>query len=81
MTESEAVAAGAIGEEAIVANAVEAIRQCVQQEPADELVGIEGHHLGLAARLVVFPGEADFAVGKREQPAVGDRHPMGIGPR
>src|SRR5215211_6769983 len=35
----------------------------VQQEPADELAGIEGHHLGLAARSVVFPGEADFAVG------------------
>jgi hypothetical protein len=47
-----------------VANAVEAVRQSVQQEPADELVGIEGHHLGLAARPVVFPGEANFAVGK-----------------
>src|SRR5215211_321318 len=44
----------------------------------DELAGIEGHHLGLAARSVVFPGEADFAVGEREQPAVGDGDAMGV---
>ena len=43
----------------------------MQQEPADELVRTEGHRLGHAARSVVFPGEADFAVGERKQPAVG----------
>src|SRR5438067_13248085 len=78
MTESEAFAAGAIGEEAVVADAVEAIRQDVQQKAADELDGIECHHLGLAARSVVFPGEVDLVVGEREQAAVGDGDAMGV---
>ena len=37
--------ASASGEEAIVADAVEATRQAVQQEAADELVGAERHDL------------------------------------
>ena len=57
---------------------MEAVRQGVQQEAADELVGIEGHHLGLAVRSVVLPGEADLAVGERDQPAVGDGDAMGV---
>ena len=62
MTESNVVAAGTIGEEAVVADAMEAIRQGVQQKAADELVGIEGHHLGFAVLSVVFPGEVCFGV-------------------
>ena len=45
----------------------------------DELIGIECHHLGLAVTSVVFPGETDFAVGERDEPAVGDGDAMGIG--
>src|SRR5438132_12853174 len=56
--ESEVVAALAIGEEAVVANPMEAVRQGMQQETADELVGIERHHLGLAVVAIVLPGEA-----------------------
>ena len=37
--------AGAAGEQAIVADAVEPAWQAVQQEAADELVGAEGHDL------------------------------------
>src|SRR6516162_7240920 len=59
-TESEAVTAGAIGEETVMADATEAIRQSVQQKAADELVGIECHDFGLAVRSVVFPGKADL---------------------
>src|SRR3954468_20636439 len=36
---------GAAGEQAVVADAVEAVRQDVKQEAADELVGREGHAL------------------------------------
>ena len=39
----------AVGEEAVVADAMEAVGQGVQQEAADELVGVERHDLGLAA--------------------------------
>jgi hypothetical protein len=28
-----------------------------------ELIGCQHHHFGLAVRSIVFPGEADFAVG------------------
>ena len=35
----------AVGEEAVVADAMEAVRQRVQQEAPDELVGVERHDL------------------------------------
>src|SRR5437763_14602241 len=76
--ESEIVAALPVGEEAVVANAVEAVRQGMQQETADELVGIKRHQLGLAVLAIVFPGEADLAVGQRDQSAVGDGDAMGV---
>jgi hypothetical protein len=77
-TESEAVTAGAIGEKTVMADAMEAVRQSVQQKAADELVGIECHHFGPAVRTVVFPGKADVSVGEREQPAVSDGDAMGV---
>jgi hypothetical protein len=76
--EGEIVAALAVGEEAVVANPVEAIRQGMQQETADELVGIERHQFGLAVLAIVFPGEADLAIKERDQPAVGDGDAMGV---
>jgi hypothetical protein len=77
-TESEAVTAEAIGEKTVVADAMEAVRQSVQQKAADELVGIECHHFGPAVRAVVFPGKADVPIGEREQPAIGDGDAMGV---
>lgn len=38
----------------------------MQQEAADELVGIERHQLGCAVQAIVFPGETDLAVGVAE---------------
>ena len=51
--------AGRVGEEAIVADAVEAGGQDVDQEAADELAGCQGHQLapGLAVLAVVLPAE------------------------
>ena len=63
-----ACAAMAIGEEAVVADAMEAVRQDVQQEAADELVGVERHHLGLAVVAVILPAEARPAR-RRARPA------------
>ena len=51
LTESDVVGAGAIGEEAIVADTMEAVWQSVQQKAPDELIGIKCHHLGDAALL------------------------------
>jgi hypothetical protein len=61
-----------------VANAVEAVRQGVLEEAADELIGLQCHHLGFAIVAVVFPGEADLAVRKPDQATVGDGDAVGV---
>src|ERR1035438_3871463 len=55
------VCAGSVGEQTIMANAVKAVGQDVQQEAADELVRIERHNAvaGLALAPVILPFEAD----------------------
>jgi len=54
---SDIVCAGAIGEEAVMADAVQALGQDVHQQPANELVGIERHRCVPAGSLdpVVHP--------------------------
>ncbi len=54
----------AVGEEAVVADAMEAVRQGVQQEAADELVGGEGHDLRLAVVAIILPAEGDRVLGQ-----------------
>ena len=68
----------AIGEEAIVADAVEAVRQGVHQEAADELVGAERHELRLAVVAIILPAEGDVGAGQADQSGVGDGDAMGI---
>lgn len=76
--EDKLVAAGAIGEEAVMADAVESVRQGMQEKAADELVGFERHHLVDGAPSVVLPSEADLAVGQRDQATVGNGDTMGV---
>jgi hypothetical protein len=63
-----------------VADAVEALRQHVDQEAADELVRRERHRLPAlgAFDAVVLPAERDAAVVGRHQPAIGDRHAVRV---
>jgi hypothetical protein len=65
----------AVGHEAEVADAVEAIGQRVKKEAADELVGFELHDLCLAVLAVVLPGEI---LVEGDEPAVGDCNAMSI---
>src|SRR5436190_14037316 len=55
--------AGAVGEEAVVADAMEPGRQQVDEETADELVDRERHHLcpltALGSIVLPFEGHAD----------------------
>src|SRR5262249_58618609 len=53
-TESEAVAAGAVGEETVVADAMEALRERVEQKTAGETVGLGGRHLCASLSPIVF---------------------------
>src|SRR3954447_23736254 len=75
---------GAAGEQAVVADAVEAVKQDVKQEAADELVGREGHALDPLTAWhaipspIVLPAERHAAAVEDEEPAVRDRDPMGV---
>jgi len=74
------VGAGSLGEQAVVADAVEALGQDVDEEAADELVCCERHHL-VAIRAfepIVLVLEADSVFVERDQPAVGDGDAVGV---
>ena len=77
---SDVVGAGAAGKQAVVANAVEAVRQDVDQEAADELVGRERHDLLAITTIgtIVLPSEGDAGAVTGDQPAVGDGDAVGI---
>ena len=63
-----------------MANAVEALRQHMQEKAPDELMRVERHGLvtlrPLDTVVLVFEGNA-IRIG-RDQPAVGDGHTMGV---
>src|SRR5450759_1993067 len=52
----------AVGHEAEVANAMEAVRQGVKEEAANELAGLELHDLGDAALTVILPSKGDITL-------------------
>ena len=58
----------AIGKEAVMADAMEAVRQGVKQEAPDELEGVESHHLRFAVMAIIFPAEADAAICQANEP-------------
>jgi len=60
----QVVGASSIGEQAVVANAVEAMGQDMDKEAADELRCAQGHDLvaGSALLPVILPSEADALV-------------------
>src|ERR1700712_3713704 len=68
----------AIGQKAKMADAVEAVGHGMQEKPAHELAGGQGHQLGLAVMAVVLPGEADPTGGGSGEGAVGDGDTMGV---
>jgi hypothetical protein len=76
----DVVGARAAGEQAVVADAVEATRQDVDQESADELAGGEYHDLLTIAAIgtIVLPSEGHVGAVAGDQPAVGDGDAVGI---
>ncbi len=76
----DVLGAGWAGQQAVVTDAMEALRQHMDQEAADELVGTECHHpvsLG-TIEAVVLPLECDAVVVERDQAVVGDGDAMGV---
>ena len=76
----DVVGAAAVGEQAIVADAVEAAGQHVDEEAADELVARQRHDLVPLAAFdaVVLPPEGDAVVVEGDQAAVGDGDAVGV---
>lgn len=78
--ERKADLAGTAGKQAVMPDAVEAARQDMDQEAADELIGGERHDLLTigAVAAVVLVAEGDAALVKGDQAAVRDRDPVGV---
>jgi len=76
----DVVSARAAGEQAIVADAVEAFWQHVDQEAADKLGGGECHAFVSIAALdaIVLPPEGDAVLIEGDQAAVGDGNAVGV---
>lgn len=72
--------AGGAGEQAVVTDAVEALWQNVEQEAADELVGGQRHDLLAvsATPAVILITEGDAGLVEAKEPAVRDRHTVGV---
>ena len=76
----DVVGALAAGEQAIVADAMEACGQHVHEKAADELVCGERHHLVALATFepVVLPLEGDAFLVACDQAAIGDGDAVGV---
>src|ERR1700681_564629 len=77
----DVLGAGLAGEEAVVADAVEARRQDMHQKAADELVRGKRHHLVvslLAFETIILPLEGNVLVVGRDQAAVGEGDAVGV---
>jgi hypothetical protein len=78
--ERELIGAMTVGKEAVVTNAMEAVRQYVEQEAPDELGDLDSHDFALVTAVfpIVLPTEADVGLVEIEQATVGDRNAMSV---
>src|SRR6516165_5600115 len=69
-----------IGEEAVVTDAMKSVGQDMDQEAADELVGVEGHKLiaSVALGSVILPFERDARAVEGDETAVGNSNPVRV---
>ena len=76
--ERQEFSAAPVREEAAESDAHEAARQRVGQEPSQELLAGYSHQSLLALVGMVFPAERDLAVGKVDDPMIGDGNAMRV---
>ena len=68
--QGEFPAAMAVGEEAVMPDALEAVGQHMEQKAANEPIRCERHGLDLGCIAIISPREGDAAVGKSQQAAI-----------
>lgn len=76
--ECNLIPAAAIGQEAVMPDLDEPLRQHVKQESPDEFEGVKRHHLDLVVIGVVTPPEVYRIVFELHQPVVADRDPVRV---
>jgi hypothetical protein len=67
-----------IAEQAVVTNALETPRQDMEDEPTEEIDGLEMEDFSFAAVSVVAAAQSDDAVAKTEEPIVGESDAVGV---
>jgi hypothetical protein len=67
----------ALGEKAVVTDAMEPVGQDVEEKAADELVRGKPHDAGAAAAIILV-GERHVIVVDGDKPRIGDRRAMGV---
>jgi len=73
----EGLASVALGEKAVVTDAVEAVGQDVEEKAADELVRGKPHDDFAAAAAIILVGERHMIVVDGDESRIGDRRAMG----
>ncbi len=68
----------AVSQETVVTNALEPVRQHVQQETPDKFIGGQRHRFHLPATAVILPLKAHLIVFDIEQAVIRDSHAVGI---
>ena len=69
-----------IGEHSVVTQPGEAAREHMQEEAADELAGVERHHLDLVAVGVAAPAESHLLGVEVDETVIGDGALVGVAP-
>jgi len=74
----EGLASVALGEEAVVTDAVEAVGEDVEKKAADERVRGKPHDAAATAAAIIFVGERHVIVVDGDEPRIGDRCAMRV---
>jgi hypothetical protein len=72
------LSSAAVGEEAEVADADEALGEQVQQEATQELVERYGHQFLLVVMGRIAPAKGDLVIGQGDESMVGDGDAVGV---
>ena len=78
LTERQKSGAATVGEEAEGTNANKATGQHVQQEAAQKLWCLDGHHSLVISVGIISPAEGDLMVGEGDEAMVGDGDAMSV---